>query len=140
MRVPFFDPIFEGSFGGLPELKMGHAAIAGKLSTSSFQRYKVCLNRSSDERVMAPGSRGAEAVFVCFSGEDSGQMGDVFGEPRVPRRSRSRYLSNAPGLEDQLVASRKDSAREGGCPGGKTRFTPTAFFLKSCPSSRAFLT
>ena len=89
---------------------------------------------------MAPGSRGAGAVFVCFSGEDSGQTGDVICEPRVPRRSRSRYLSNAPRLEDQLVASRKDSAREGGCPGGKTHFTPSAFFLKSCPSSRAYLT
>ena len=89
---------------------------------------------------MAPGSRGAGAVFVHFSDEDFGQTGDVLGEPRVPRRSWSRYLSNAPGLEDQLVASRKDSAREGGCPGGKTRFTPSAFFLKSCPSSRAFLT
>jgi hypothetical protein len=30
--------------------------IVGNLSTSSFQRYKVCANRSSDERVMAPGS------------------------------------------------------------------------------------
>ena len=89
---------------------------------------------------MALGSRGAGAVFVCFSGEDSGQTGDAFGEPRVPRRSRSHYLSNAPGLASQLAASRKDSAREGGCPGGKTHFTPSAFFLKSCPSSRAYLT
>uniref|UniRef100_A0A2N9HGE9 Integrase catalytic domain-containing protein n=1 Tax=Fagus sylvatica TaxID=28930 RepID=A0A2N9HGE9_FAGSY len=63
---------------------------------------------------MAPGSRGVGAVFVHFSDEDSGQTGDAIGEPRVPRRSRSRYLSNAPGLADQLVASRKDSAREGG--------------------------
>ena len=89
---------------------------------------------------MAPGSRGAGAVFVCFSGEDFGQTGDAFGEPRVPRRSQSCYLSNAPGLEDQIVASRKDSACEGGCPGGKTHFTPSAFFLKSCPSSRTYLT
>ena len=89
---------------------------------------------------MAPGSRGVGVVFVHFSDEDSGQTGDVLGEPRVPRRIRSRYLSNALGLEDQLVASRKDSAREGGCPGGKTHFTPGAFFLKSCPSSREFLT
>ena len=89
---------------------------------------------------MAPGSRGVEAVFVHSSDEDSGQTGDALGEPRVPRRSRSRYLSNAPRLEDQLVVSRKDSAREGGCPGGKTHFTPGAFFLKSCPSSRAFFT
>uniref|UniRef100_A0A2N9EWA5 Integrase catalytic domain-containing protein n=1 Tax=Fagus sylvatica TaxID=28930 RepID=A0A2N9EWA5_FAGSY len=64
---------------------------------------------------MAPGSRGVGAVFVHFSGEDSGQTGDAIGEPRVPRRSWSHYLSNAPGLADQLVASRKDSAREGGC-------------------------
>uniref|UniRef100_A0A2N9EV51 Uncharacterized protein n=1 Tax=Fagus sylvatica TaxID=28930 RepID=A0A2N9EV51_FAGSY len=90
--------------------------IVGKLSTSSFQRYKVCTNRSSDEGVMAPGSRGVGAVFVHFSDEDSGQTGDAIGEPRVPRRSWSRYLSNAPGLADQLVASRKDSAREGGFP------------------------
>jgi hypothetical protein len=89
---------------------------------------------------MAPGSRGVGAVFVHFSDADSGQTGDAIGEPRVPRRSRSRYLSNAPGLADQLVASRKDSAREGGCPGEKMCFTPSAFFLKSCPSSRAYLT
>jgi hypothetical protein len=89
---------------------------------------------------MAPGSRGVGAVFVHFSDADSGQTGDAIGEPRVPRRSWSRYLSNAPGPADQLVASRKDSAREGGCPGGKMRFTPNAFFLKSYPSSRAFLT
>ena len=89
---------------------------------------------------MAPGSRGVGAVFVHFSDEDSGQTGDALGKPRVPRRSRIRYLSNAPGLADQLVASRKDSAREGGCPGGKTRFTLSAFFLKSCPNSRVLLT
>ena len=40
--------------------------IAGNLSTSSFQQYKVCMNRSSDERVMSPGSYGAGVVFVCF--------------------------------------------------------------------------
>ncbi len=89
---------------------------------------------------MAPGSRGVGAVFVCFSGEDSGQTGDAISEPRVPRHSCSRYLSNAPGLAGQLVASRKDSAREVGCPGGKVRFVPSALFLKSCPSSRAYLT
>ena len=29
-RVSFFDPIFEGSFGGLLVLKMGHAAYRRK--------------------------------------------------------------------------------------------------------------
>uniref|UniRef100_A0A2N9HC15 Aminotransferase-like plant mobile domain-containing protein n=1 Tax=Fagus sylvatica TaxID=28930 RepID=A0A2N9HC15_FAGSY len=110
-----FYPIFGGSFGGLLELKMGHAAYRRKaLSTSSFQRYKVCANRSSDEGVMAPGSRGIGAVFVHSSGEDSDQTGDAFGEPRVPRRSRSHYLSNAPGLagstcceQERLCARRR---------------------------------
>uniref|UniRef100_A0A2N9EZY1 Uncharacterized protein n=1 Tax=Fagus sylvatica TaxID=28930 RepID=A0A2N9EZY1_FAGSY len=89
--------------------------IVGKLSTSSFQRYKVCANRSSDEGVMAPGSRGIGAVFVHSSdAKIPVKRGMLIGEPRVPRRSRSHYLSNAPGLADQLVASRKDSAREGG--------------------------
>jgi hypothetical protein len=89
---------------------------------------------------MAPGSRGIGAVFARFSGEDSDQTGDATGEPRVPRRSWSRHLSNAPGLVDQLVASREDSAREGGCPRRKMHFVPSAFFLKYCPSSRAYLT
>uniref|UniRef100_A0A2N9FNL3 Uncharacterized protein n=1 Tax=Fagus sylvatica TaxID=28930 RepID=A0A2N9FNL3_FAGSY len=52
---------------------------------------------------MALGSRGVGAVFVCFSGEDSGQTGKATGEPRVPRSSWSFHLSNAPGLADQLV-------------------------------------
>ena len=30
VRVSFFDPIFEGSFGGLPELKMGHVEYLRK--------------------------------------------------------------------------------------------------------------
>uniref|UniRef100_A0A2N9FQ75 Uncharacterized protein n=1 Tax=Fagus sylvatica TaxID=28930 RepID=A0A2N9FQ75_FAGSY len=80
--------------------------IFGKLSMSTFQRYKVCMNQSSDERVMAPRSRGVGAVFACFSGEDSGQTGDATGEPRVPRRNWSHYLSNAPRLADQLVFAR----------------------------------
>uniref|UniRef100_A0A2N9I4K0 Uncharacterized protein n=1 Tax=Fagus sylvatica TaxID=28930 RepID=A0A2N9I4K0_FAGSY len=71
---------------------------------------------------------GVSELFLCtFPMQDSGQTGDAIGEPRVPRRSRSHYLSNAPGLADQLVASRKDSAREGGCPGEKMRFAPSAF-------------
>jgi hypothetical protein len=61
--------------------------IAGNIWMSTFQRYKVCVNRSSDERVMAPGSRGAGAIFSYFSGEDSGQTGEATGKPRVARYS-----------------------------------------------------
>ena len=78
---------------------------------------------------MAPESRGIGAVFVYFSGEDSGQMGDATGEPRVARRSRSRHLSNAPGLVGQLVASRKDSVHKGGCPEEKCTESSAHFFL-----------
>ena len=78
---------------------------------------------------MTPGSRGAGVVFTCFSGEDSGQMGEATGEPRVARRSWSRHLSNAPRLTDQLVVSREDSAREGGCLGEKCIKSSTHFSL-----------
>ena len=61
--------------------------IAGNLSMSTFQRYKVCMNQSSDERVMAPRSRSAGAVFSCFLGEDSGQTGEATGESSIARRS-----------------------------------------------------
>uniref|UniRef100_A0A2N9HR99 Uncharacterized protein n=1 Tax=Fagus sylvatica TaxID=28930 RepID=A0A2N9HR99_FAGSY len=73
------------------------------------------MNRSLDGRVMTPGSRGAGAIFACFSGEDSGQTGEATGEPRVARRSWSRHLSNAPGLADQLVLgfARYGSANRG---------------------------
>jgi hypothetical protein len=61
--------------------------IVRKLSTSTFQRYKVFMNRSLDGRVMTPGSRGTGAVFAYFSGEDSGQTGEAISEPRVACRS-----------------------------------------------------
>ena len=140
VRVSFFDRFSRAVLGVFRNSKWVRQHIVGKLSTSSFQRYKVCTNWSSDERVMAPRSRGTGAVFMCFSGEDSGRMGDATGEPRVARRSRSHHFSNAPGFAGQLAASRKDSAREGGCPGRNTCFVPSSFFLKSCPSSRAYLT
>jgi hypothetical protein len=61
--------------------------IFGKIKKSNFQRYKVCMNRSSDGKVMAPGSWVVRAIFLCFSGEDSGQTGDATGEPRVASHS-----------------------------------------------------
>jgi hypothetical protein len=103
--------------------------IVEKLLTSTFQRYKFYTNRSSDKKVMAPESRGAGAILLYFSGEDSGQTREATGEPRVARHSWSCHLSNLPGLADQLAASRKDSVREGGCSGGKTRQIFSAFFL-----------
>ena len=114
--------------------------IVGNLSMSTFQRYKFCVNRSSDERVMTPGSRGARAVFTCFSGEDSGQTGEANGEPRVARCSWSHHLSNAPGLADQPVVSREDSACEGSCQGEKRVRSSARFSLLFCLRSRAYLT
>jgi hypothetical protein len=78
---------------------------------------------------MAPGSRGVGAVFVRFSGKDSGQTGKATSELRVAHRSWSFYLSSAPGLVDQLAASRKDFARECDCLEGKTCLIFSAFFL-----------
>ena len=89
---------------------------------------------------MALGSWGVGAVFSCFSSEDSGHTGEATGDPRIARRRRSSHISNAPKLAGQLVVSRKDSTREGGCPGGKTRLIFGAFFLTFCLCSRAYLT
>ena len=101
----------------------------GKLTESTFQRYKVRVNWSSDGKVMAPKSRGVGVVFSCFSSENSGQTGDATGEPRVASRSWGCSLSYAPRLVDQIAASQKESAREGGCLGGKTRQIFSAFSL-----------
>jgi hypothetical protein len=136
----FLTRFFEAVFGAFYCSKWVMQHTVGKLGKSTFQRYKVRVNRSSDERVMAPGSRGVWAVFSRFSGKDSGQMGDATGEPRVASRSWSCNLSNAPRLVDQLAASRKDSAREGGCSGGKNAPDFPPVFLISCLCSRARLT
>jgi hypothetical protein len=37
----------------------------GNLEKFTFQQYKVCANRSSNRKVMAPGSRGVGAVFLA---------------------------------------------------------------------------
>ena len=44
----------------------------GKLEKSTFQRYQVCANWNFFGRVMAPGSGSVQAIFLRFSGEDSG--------------------------------------------------------------------
>jgi hypothetical protein len=87
------------------------------------------VNQSSERKVMAPGSRGVRAVFSRFSGEDSGKTGDATGELRVGSRRWSCSLSYAPKLPNQIAASRKESTREGGCLGGKTRQIFSAFSL-----------
>uniref|UniRef100_A0A2N9FUR3 Retrotransposon gag domain-containing protein n=1 Tax=Fagus sylvatica TaxID=28930 RepID=A0A2N9FUR3_FAGSY len=74
---------------------------------------------------------GVSELFSCtFPVKIPIKRGNAIGEPRVPRRSWSRYLSNAPGLADQLVASRKDSAREGGSP--DVRFRRSWYRWKAC--------
>ena len=99
------------------------------LAKSTFQRYKVRANRSSEKRVMAPGSRSVGAVFSRFSSEDSGQTGEAIGELRVASCSWSCSLCYAPGLTDQIAVGWKESARERDCPGGKTHQIFSVFSL-----------
>ena len=108
----------------------------GNLEKSTSQQYKVRVNRSSDGKVMAPESRVTRAIFLRFSGEDSGQTGDATSEPRVVSCSQSCSLSYVPELADQIAASRKESAREGGCPRGKTRRIFNTFSLFSSAFTR----
>jgi hypothetical protein len=63
-----------------------------------------------------------ELFFRVFSAEATGEL-------RVARRSWSCHLSNAPGLADQLVVSREDSAHEGGCLGEKRVRSSARFSL-----------
>ena len=74
---------------------------------------------------------GCLSFFLRFSSEDSGQTGKATGEPRVASHSWSCSLSEGSKLVDQLTASRKESAREGSCPGGKTHQIFSAFSLFS---------
>uniref|UniRef100_A0A2N9G1R5 Uncharacterized protein n=1 Tax=Fagus sylvatica TaxID=28930 RepID=A0A2N9G1R5_FAGSY len=71
-------------------LSRGDSALEGGVLEARFRR-------SLDEQVMAPGSRGARAIFSCFSGEDSSQTGEATGELRVARRSWICHLSMHPG-------------------------------------------
>jgi hypothetical protein len=73
-------------------------------------------------------------LFLCaFPAKIPVNRGMLPGEPRVPRRSWSRHLSNAPRLARQLAASRKDSAREGGCLGEKCTKPSAHFSLNLVP-------
>ena len=119
---------------------MSHSAYHRKSLDVYFPTNKVCVNQSLDEQVMAPGSRGAGAIFSCFSGEDFGQTGEATSELRVARRSWSFHLSNAPKLADQPVVSREDSACEGSCQGEKRVRSSARFSLLFCLRSRAYLT
>ena len=74
--------------------------------------------------------------FSYFSGEDSGQTGDVNGELRVASLSWSCGLSQGSKLVDQLAASWLESAHEGGCLGGKTRQIFSTFSLFSSVFAR----
>ena len=75
---------------------------------------------------MAPGSRGVGVVFARFSSEDSDQTGDATGKPRVPRHSRSRYLSNLLRVGKTLRA--KAAVRE-----EKRVLLPARFFSNLVP-------
>ena len=51
------------------------SGTVGNLEKSTFQRYKVRVNRSSDRKFMAPGSRVVRAVFRIFPMKISAKQG-----------------------------------------------------------------
>uniref|UniRef100_A0A2N9HQY5 Uncharacterized protein n=1 Tax=Fagus sylvatica TaxID=28930 RepID=A0A2N9HQY5_FAGSY len=97
----FLTRFSKGNFGGLLVLKMGHAAYRRKAPDVLLSNGKISLHGIGVRRkkLWLPEVGVVwSCFFVHFSGEDSGQTGDATGEPRVPRRSWSRHLSNTPGL------------------------------------------
>ena len=96
------------------------------------------MNRSPDERVMAPGSWGVGAVFVHFSDEDSGRTGNAIGKPRVPRRSWSHYLSNAPGSRINLLRVGKTLRAKAAVREEKCVLLPARFFSNLVPVRARF--
>ena len=127
----FFTQFSRQLLGAFWYLKWVIRGTVGNLEESTFQRYKVCMNRSSDGNVMALGSRGVRVVFLRFSGEDSSQTRDTTDKPRVTSRSQSCSLSQVSELADQLAASWKEFAHEGDCSRRKTHqiFSTFSLFL-----------
>jgi hypothetical protein len=82
---------------------------------------------------MAPGSRGVGAVFVHFSDADSGQTGMLSANREFHDVAGVIIFPTHPGSRINLLRAEKDSAREGGCPGEKMRFAPSAFFSNLVP-------
>uniref|UniRef100_A0A2N9GK88 Uncharacterized protein n=1 Tax=Fagus sylvatica TaxID=28930 RepID=A0A2N9GK88_FAGSY len=114
-RVSFFDPIFEGSFGGLLELKMGHAAYRPESSRRPLSNGIKFARIGVRTRELWLPEVGVSELFSCtFPVKIPIKRGMLSANREFHVVAWSRYLSNAPGLADQLVASRKDSAREGG--------------------------
>uniref|UniRef100_A0A2N9FYK9 Uncharacterized protein n=1 Tax=Fagus sylvatica TaxID=28930 RepID=A0A2N9FYK9_FAGSY len=110
-----FYPIFGGSFGGLPGTQNGSCGISSESSRRPLSNDIKFARIGVRTRELWLPEVGVSELFLCtLPMQIPVKRGNAIGEPRVPRRSRSHYLSNAPGLADQLVASRKDSAREGG--------------------------
>uniref|UniRef100_A0A2N9HDX0 Uncharacterized protein n=1 Tax=Fagus sylvatica TaxID=28930 RepID=A0A2N9HDX0_FAGSY len=102
-------------FGGLPGTQTGSCGISSESSRRPLSNDIKFARIGVRTRELWLPEVGVSELFSCtLPVKIPDQTGDAIGEPRVPRRSRSHYLSNAPGLADQLVASRKDSAREGG--------------------------
>uniref|UniRef100_A0A2N9EYZ1 Uncharacterized protein n=1 Tax=Fagus sylvatica TaxID=28930 RepID=A0A2N9EYZ1_FAGSY len=79
---------------------------------------------------MAPGSRGRLELFLCtvFPAKIPVKRGMLPANREFHVVAGVVIFPTHPGSHDQLVASRKDSAREGGCPGGKSPCA--AYFCK----------
>uniref|UniRef100_A0A2N9EG23 Aminotransferase-like plant mobile domain-containing protein n=1 Tax=Fagus sylvatica TaxID=28930 RepID=A0A2N9EG23_FAGSY len=97
VRVPFSDPIFKGSFGGLLVLKMGHAAYRRKALNVYFPTIPVkrenatgeprvarrSQSRHLSERTQARGSTCSESERLCARRRLSGRK-NAFYSQRVP--------------------------------------------------------
>uniref|UniRef100_A0A2N9FY01 Uncharacterized protein n=1 Tax=Fagus sylvatica TaxID=28930 RepID=A0A2N9FY01_FAGSY len=81
-HVPFSDPIFEGSFGGLLELKMGHAAYLRKALDVYFPTVSDLRETELGMERYGPTNRGRRSVFGPSEG--------IFPPGRLCAQARQR--------------------------------------------------
>ena len=126
-----FCPDFRGSFWRPSGAQNGSCRVPLEILRGLLSNDIKFTRIGVRTKSYGPQKSGRLSYFFAFSRRRFRPNGGCYGEPRVASRSQSYSLSYVPELEDQIAASRKESAHEGSCPGGKMRRIFNMFSLFS---------